>query len=150
MWGQGFPFLVFKCRELILLFTLQHHPNWQWCFNLWRPLHLTYLDPWILQNPIACPHFQQFLHCGTPRFIFAPQIVVIKLSTLKHLLIRLLAFALLWTSQMLIQTMDMSYLGETLMTLSFDAKMILLKMWFSLMTFLTTSEEIRVLESSKR
>jgi len=64
-----------------------------------------------------------------------------KIPMLKHLL---------WTSQILIQMIDMSDLGETLMNLSLDAKMISLRMWFFLMIFLTTLEEMEVLVSSKK
>ena len=42
------------------------------------------------------------------------------------------AFLPLWTSQMSIQTMAMSDLGETLITLGFDASEMLSKMWFCL------------------
>ena len=77
-------------------------------------------------------------------FIFALQIVATKLPMLKHLLIKLLALKLLWTSQISIQMINMSDLDETLMTLGLDIKTISLKIWFSLMIFLTISEEIRV------
>jgi len=45
---------------------------------------------------------------------------------------------------------DMSDLGETLITLGLNAKTISLKMWFFLMIFLTISEEIGVLVSSRK
>ena len=64
--------------------------------------------------------------------MLAPLIVAMKLPMLKHLLINILAFLLLWTFQISIQTMDMSDLGETLMTLGFDAREMLSKMWFYL------------------
>ena len=64
--------------------------------------------------------------------MLAPLMVAMKLPTLKHLLINILAFLLLWTSQISIQTMDMSDLGETLMTLGFDVREMLSKMWFCL------------------
>jgi len=73
-----------------------------------------------------------------------------KIPMLKHLLIKPLVLEPLWTSQILIQMIDMSDLGETLMNLSLDAKMISLRMWFFLMIFLTTLEEMRVLVSSKK
>ena len=59
--------------------------------------------------------------------MFAPRIVTIYLLTLKHLLISILALLLLWTSQMSIHTIDMSDLDDTLITLSLDAKDMLLK-----------------------
>ena len=62
MWEQGSPFLVSSQGGLILPFTLQHHLNCQWYSNMWGLLHLIYLEPWILQNPIVWPQFQQFLH----------------------------------------------------------------------------------------
>jgi len=43
-------------------------------------------------------------------------------------LINILAFLLLWASQISIQTMDMLDLGDTLMTLGFDAREMLSKM----------------------
>jgi len=67
-----------------------------------------------------------------PGFILAPQIVVINLPILKHLLIRLLALLPLWTFQMSIQIIDILDLGETLMTCGFDARTILSKIWFCL------------------
>ena len=59
--------------------------------------------------------------------MFASRIVAICLPTLKHLLISILALLLLWTSQMSIHTIDMSDLDDTLITLSLDAKDMLLK-----------------------
>jgi len=47
-----------------------------------------------------------------------------------------LAFDLFWVSQMSIQTMDMSDLGETLITLSFNAKTMSLKIWLAFKVFL--------------
>ena len=138
-WGHGSPFLVSSLSGLILGLALQHQPNSLWCSDLCGPLHLTYLAPWILQENVMWPHFQQFLHCGTPGFMLAPLIVAMKLPTLKHLLINILVFLLLWTFQISIQTMDMSDLGETLMTLSFDAREMLLKMWFYLRIALMSS-----------
>ena len=79
-------------------------------------LHLTHLDPWILHTPAVWPYFQQFLHYSTLGFMFALWIVVMKLLILNLLLMRLLALVLLCTSHILIHTMDMSDLGETLIT----------------------------------
>jgi len=59
--------------------------------------------------------------------MLAPRIVAIYLPTLKHLLISVLALLLLWTSQMSIHTIDMSDLGDTLITLGLDAKEMLSK-----------------------
>ena len=130
MWGQGLPFFVSSLGGLVLALALQHHLNSLWYSDLWGPLHLTYLAPWIQHTNVEWPHFQQFLHWGTPGFIFAPLIVVMLLPTLKHLLMRSFAFWPLCTSQMLIQTMAISDLGETLMTLSLDAREMLSKIWF--------------------
>jgi len=52
-----------------------------------------------------------------------------------------LAFLPLWTSQMSIQTIAMSDLGDTLITLGFDAREILSKMWFCF-RIVSTSEEV--------
>jgi len=54
--------------------------------------------------------------------------MVIKLPTLNLLLIRLFAFMPLYVSHMSIQTMAILDLGDTLITLGFDAKTTLLKM----------------------
>ena len=61
-WGHRLPFLVSRHGGFIFLFALQHHPNSRWFSDLCGPLHLMHLEPWILQEKIACPHFQQFLH----------------------------------------------------------------------------------------
>ena len=91
-WGHGSPFFVSRRGGFNFLFALQHHLNSQWFSDLWGPLHLMHLDPCTLQENVAWPHLQQFLHWGTPVFIFAPQIVAIYLPKLKHQLIRHLAF----------------------------------------------------------
>ena len=58
--------------------------------------------------------------------MLALQTVVIKLPTLKHLLIIFLALDLFWMSQISIQIMDISDLGKTLMTWGLDMRIILL------------------------
>ena len=123
---------ILRWEGLVFSFALQHYSYWQWFSVLWESLHLTYLEPWIQHDMVACPHRQQFLHWRTPGFILAPQIVVINLLTLKYLLIRLLVLLLLWTSQMTIQIIDILDLGKTLMTRGFDVRTILLKIWFCL------------------
>ena len=75
VWGHGLPFLVSSLGGLILALALQHQPNSLWCSDLWGPLHLTHLAPWIQHEKVEWPYFQQFLHWGTPRFILAPLIV---------------------------------------------------------------------------
>ena len=75
--GQGSPFLVSNLGGLVLALALQYQPNSLWCSDLWGPLHLTHLAPWIRHEKVEWPHFQQFLHWGTPGFIFAPLIVAI-------------------------------------------------------------------------
>jgi len=72
----------------------------------------------------------------------APLIVTMKLLTLNLLLIIVLALKPFYMSQMLIQTIDMSDLDKTLMTLDFEAKIMLLKMWLALRIFLTLSDMI--------
>ena len=110
--------------------------------DLCGPLHLMHLEPWILHENVVCPHFQQFLHYRTPEFILAPLIVTIYLSMLKHWLINSLALLPLWTSQILIQMIDMSNFGNTLMTRSLEVRVILSKIWFCLI-MLSTSLEVR-------
>ena len=92
-------FLFQDVGRFVFSLALQHQSNWWWFSNLCRPLYLTYLEPWILQENVACLHFQQFLHCEMLGFILAPLIVAIYLPILKHLLIKLLALLLLWMSQ---------------------------------------------------
>ena len=121
-WGHSSPFFISSLRELILALALQHHLKSRWFLDLWGPLHLMHLDSWILQENIVWPYFQQFLHCGTLEFILAPRMVVIYHPTLKHLLISILALLPLWTSQISIQTINMSDFGDTLITLGLDAK----------------------------
>ena len=130
--GHRVPDFVLRWEGLVFSFALQYYSYWWWFSVLWELLHLTHLEPWIQHDMVACPHRQQFLHWRTPGFILAPQIVVINLLTLKYLLIRLLVLLLLWTSQMTIQIIDISDLGETLMTHGFDARTILSKIWFCL------------------
>ena len=111
-----------------------------WFSDLWGLLHLMYFDPCILYKNVVWLHFQQFLHWGTPGFILALWMVTMYLPTLKHLLMSILALLLLWTFHMSIQTIDMSNLGETLITLGLDTKLTLLKIWFCLRTTLTSLE----------
>ena len=61
--------------------------------------------------------------------MFAPQIVAIKLPTLKHLLIRPLALLLLWTSHISSHMIAIFKLGNTLITQGFEVREILLKIW---------------------
>ena len=58
----------------------------------------------------------------------------------------ILAFVPLWTSQISIHTMDMSDLGETLMTQCLEASEMLSKIWFC---FRTTSILLDVRRSWK-
>ena len=132
MWAW-IAFFHFNARGLVFLFTLQHHPNCQWFSDLWGPLHLMHLELWEWHDIVACPYCQQFLYWGMPGFILAPWIVAIYLPMLKHLLIRHLALLPLWTSQISIQMIDISDLGETLITHGLDVRTMLLKIWFCLM-----------------
>ena len=141
-WGHSSSFLVSSRGGFVFLLALQHHPNLWWFSNLWGPLHLTHFNSWILQEKVECPHLQQFLHWGTPGLALVPLIVAMNDLTLKHLLIKSLAFMPLCVSHILIHTMAMSDFGKTLMTLGFDTRVMLLKMWFCLMIF-STSEELR-------
>ena len=125
-WEQGSPFLVSSLGGLVLSLALQHQLNSLWCSDLWGLLHLTHFAPWILHDKVAWPHFQQFLQSGMPEFMFAPLMVVMKFSTLKHLLMSIFAFLPLWTSQMSIQTKAISDFREILITLGFKAREMLL------------------------
>ena len=75
----------------------------------------------------------------------APLIVTMKLLTLNLLLIIVLALKPFYMSQMLIQIIDMSDLGKTLITLDFEAKIMSLKMWLALRIFSTLSDVIQEL-----
>ena len=57
MWGQGSPFFISSLGGLILSFTLQHHSNSLWFSDLWEPLHLTHLEPYILHEKVVWPYF---------------------------------------------------------------------------------------------
>ena len=100
------------------------------------------------QTPTIWPHLQQFLHCMTSRFMLALCTVEMKLPMLKHLLIIFLALDLLWVSHKLIQMMVILDLGETLIILGLDARIISLKTWLDLRMFLTSLEEILVFDCS--
>ena len=126
------PFFVSRQGGFVFLFTLQHYPNSWWFLDLWEPLHLMHLEPWILQEKVTWPHFQQFLHWGMPRFILVLLTIAIYLPTLKQWLIRHLALLPLWMSHISIYMIDMSDLGNTLIILGFDVvkDLILLKNHF--------------------
>ena len=129
---HGSLFFVSSLGGFVFSFTLQHHLNSWWFSDLWGPLHLTYLDPWILQKKVVWPYFQQFLYWGMPRFILAPLMIAIYLLMLKHQFIKHLALLPLWTSQMSIHIIDMSNLGNILITLGLDTNLMLSKIWFCL------------------
>jgi len=69
---------------------------------------------------------------------------------LNLLLMRLLALVPVCVSHISIQTMDMSDLGDTLMTLGLEAKTMLLKMWLLFRILSTSSEDNQVLDCSDR
>ena len=148
--GQGLSFLVSNLRGLILLLALQHYTNWQWWMVWCEPLHLTYLDPWIWHIPAECSHFQQFLHYGTPGFIFAPYTVAMKLPMLNCLLMIDFAVELFCMSQISIQMIVISDFGDTLIILGLEVRMISLKIWLFLRIFSTSSDVIQVFDWSTR
>jgi len=76
--------------------------------------------------------------------------VVMWLPILKHLLMRPFTLLLLWTFQISNQMIAISDLGDTLITWSFKATVMLLKMWLLLMIVSTTSDEIKMLVFSKK
>ena len=147
---QGTSFLVSNLGGLILSLALQHYTNWRWWMDWWRMLHLTHLNLWILYTPAVWPYFQQFLHCSTPEFMCAPWIVAMKLPMLNLLLMRLLALILLCISHISIHTMDMSDLGETLITFGLEVRMMLLKMWLFFRIFSISSKDKQEFDCSER
>ena len=84
-------------------------------------------NPWKWHVNIVWSHFQQFLHYGMLEFMLAPLTEAMKLPTLKLQLIIFLAEDPFCKFQMLIQTIAISDLGETLHTYGFDATLMLLK-----------------------
>jgi len=92
---QDLPFFVSRHGGFVFSLALQHQPNSQWFSNLCGLLYLMHFEPWILHENIEWPHFQQFLHCGIPELVLVPLIAAIYFPTLKHWLMRSLAFALL-------------------------------------------------------
>ena len=147
-WGHGLPFLISSLRGFNLLLALQHQAKWWWWMVRWGPLHLTHLAPWMWQTPAMWPHFQQFLHCRTSRFIFALCTVAIKLLTLKHLLMIFFVLEPFCMSQMSIQIMAISDFGETFIILGLEVRTMLLDMWLTLRILLTSSDKIHTFERS--
>ncbi len=94
--------------------------------------------------------FQQFLYWSTSGFILVSYTVVIYLFTLKYLLIRDLALALLCAFQMLIQITAISNLLEALMILGFKARVSSLNIYIDCRTFLTMSNIIEIFVSFMR
>ena len=80
--------------------------------------------------------------------MFTPQIVVISFPTLKHLLIKYLAFVPLWASYISTQMIVMSDLDDALIMCDLDRKHISLKIYVDLMIDLTMLELMRMLVSS--
>ena len=117
---------------------------------MWESLYLIHLDPWILYVNIAYLHFKQFLHYKISRFIFVLQTIVIKLPTLKHLLISPFALLPLCVFQISSQMMAMSNFGNILITLGLEAINMLLKIWLFFKIFLTMSNVKEVFVFSMR
>ena len=103
-----------------------------------------YLTLYAQYENVVYPHFQQFLYWSTSGFILVSYTVVIYLFTLKYLLIRDLALALLCAFQMLIQITAISNLLEALMILGFKARVSLLNIYIDCRTFLTMSNIIEI------
>ena len=78
--------------------------------------------------------------------MLVPLTVAMTFPTLNHLLIIFLALLLFRVSQISIQTIAISDLGETLMILGFDASMISLKMWLFLRMHSISLEEMCVFD----
>ena len=104
MWGHGSPSLV--ATWLAFLFSMQHHDFSLWCSVTWALYHLAYLETCEWQLSVEWPHFQQFLHCGTPRFIFVPWMVAMYHPTLKQQLMIVMEWFRLKSS--LRETIDFS------------------------------------------
>jgi len=109
-----------------------------------------YLTLYAQYENVVYPYFQQFLYWSTSGFILVSYTVVIYLFTLKYLLIRDLALALLCASQMLIQITAISNLLEVLMILGFKAGVISLYIYIDCRTFLTMSNIIEIFVSFMR
>jgi len=92
-----------------------------------KPILWTFTLVWTVPD--------NFLYYRILEFMFALQIVAIKLLTLKHLLINSLALEPLCESQMV-----MSNFGDILIILGLEVSEILLKMWLFLRIFSTTSK----------
>ena len=107
-----------------------------------------HLAPWVQHTLAMWPYFQQFLHCGTPRFIFTPHIIAIKLPILKCLLIIVFALEPFCISHMLIHTIAMSDFGKIFMIFGLDARIILLKIWLFLRTFSISLDKICIFKCS--
>lgn len=70
LWGHSLLYLVSSLSGLFLKFSLQHQAKCQWYLTLCGLLYLMYFVPWEWQAKVVCFHFQQFLHCGIPGFMF--------------------------------------------------------------------------------
>lgn len=109
-----------------------------------------YLTLYAQYENVVYPYFQQFLYWSTSRFILVFYTVVIYFFTLKYLLIRDLALALLCAFQMLIQITAISNLLEALMILGFKARVSSLNIYIDCRTFLTMSNIIEIFVSFMR
>ena len=107
-----------------------------------------YLAPWMQQTPAVCSYFQQFLHCKTSRFMFAPHTIRIKLLMLKCLLMIFFTLELFCVFHMSIQMMAISDLSETLIILGLEVRIILLNIWLALRMLSTSLDKIHIFEHS--
>ena len=114
---------------------------------LYSLLYLIYLEAQALSSVNKGSIFPLLIifYWKTPRFIFAPWMVMIWLPILKHLLIRHLALLPLWTSYMSSQTIAIFNLDNALITWGFEVSNILLKMWLFFKIVLTILESIDML-----
>ena len=149
MWAW-FTLLGFQSRRVEFIVSFTTLCKVTMIVSKMRPI--TFGTFWVLNStdPTKCPHFQQFLHWGTSGFMLAPLTVVMTFPMLNRLLIIFLALLLFWVSQISIQTIAMSDLGETLMILGFDASTISLNMWLFLRMCSISSEEIHVFDLSMK
>jgi len=150
LWKHGLLCFVSRWERLILKFALQYQAKCLWYSDLCGLLHLTHIEPCTWYVKVVWPHFQQFLHCGISRFMFASYIVAMKLPMLKHLLMRHWALFSLWIFHMSTYIITISTLGNALITHGLEVRVTLLNICMFLIIALTILELTSVLVFSIR
>ena len=70
-----FAFLCFKSGRVSFEIHLIASCYFSIMFKFVKAVKFWYFDPCMQYVNVKCSHFQQFLHCGIPRFIFVPLIM---------------------------------------------------------------------------